>query len=122
MLPLLCSRTFFLNTANQCLIDSTIRLRALTEPLVEYMPAIFPRNMIPWWKSSGTLYDRSHIYISIETCTELRQPNVEIMQNGHLVSRCSDFIIYSVEAKNIDAVVKAFGPCMKFVLIEKALH
>jgi prephenate dehydrogenase (NADP+) len=34
------------------------------------------------------------------------------MQNGHFVSRCSDFIIYSVEAKNIDAVVKAFGPCM----------
>jgi len=43
---------------------------------------------------------------------ELRQPKVEIMQSGHLVSRCSDFIIYSVEAKNIDAVVKAFGPCM----------
>ncbi|KAF1921235.1 hypothetical protein BDU57DRAFT_509936 [Ampelomyces quisqualis] len=40
-------------------------------------------------------------------------PNVEIMQNGHLVSRCSDFIIYSVEAKNIDAVVKAFGPSTK---------
>jgi prephenate dehydrogenase (NADP+) len=42
----------------------------------------------------------------------LRQPNVEIMQSGHFVSRCSDYIIYSVEAKNIDAVVKAFGPCM----------
>ncbi|OAK97901.1 Prephenate dehydrogenase [Phaeosphaeriaceae sp. SRC1lsM3a] len=40
-------------------------------------------------------------------------PKVEIMQNGHLVSRCSDFIIYSVEAKNIDAVVKAFGPSTK---------
>jgi hypothetical protein len=34
------------------------------------------------------------------------------MRNGHFVSRCSHFIIYSVEAKNIDAVVKAFGPCM----------
>jgi prephenate dehydrogenase (NADP+) len=42
----------------------------------------------------------------------MRQPNVEIMANGHFVSRCSDFIIYSVEAKNIDAVVKAFAPCM----------
>jgi len=41
----------------------------------------------------------------------MHQSNVEIMANGHLVSRCSDFIIYSVEAKNIDAVVKAFGPC-----------
>ncbi|KAH7401114.1 hypothetical protein DE146DRAFT_654955 [Phaeosphaeria sp. MPI-PUGE-AT-0046c] len=40
-------------------------------------------------------------------------PKVEIMQNGHLVSRCSDFIIYSVEAKNIDAVVKVFGPSTK---------
>lgn len=35
------------------------------------------------------------------------------MKNGHFVSRCSDFIIYSVEAKNIDAVVKAFGPSTK---------
>ncbi|KAH4103238.1 prephenate dehydrogenase [Parastagonospora nodorum] len=40
-------------------------------------------------------------------------PNVRIMQTGHLVSRCSDFIIYSVEAKNIDAVAKAFGPSTK---------
>ena len=47
-----------------------------------------------------------------ERMLRLRQPKVEIMQNGHLVSRCSDYIIYSVEAKNIDAVVKAFGPCM----------
>jgi hypothetical protein len=46
-----------------------------------------------------------------------RQPRVEIMQNGHLVSRCSDYIIYSVEAKNIDAVVKAFGPCMLILLL-----
>lgn len=35
------------------------------------------------------------------------------MASGHLVSRCSDYIIYSVEAKNIDAVVKAFGPSTK---------
>lgn len=40
------------------------------------------------------------------------QPKVEIMPNGHLVSRGSDYIIYSVEAKNIDAIVKTFGPCM----------
>lgn len=42
----------------------------------------------------------------------LYQPKVEIMTSGHLVSRASDYIIYSVEAKNIDAVVKTFGPCM----------
>lgn len=35
------------------------------------------------------------------------------MPNGHLVSRCSDYIIYSVEAKNIDEVVKTFGPSTK---------
>ena len=33
------------------------------------------------------------------------------MTSGHLVSRCSDYIIYSVEAKNIDAVVQTFGHC-----------
>lgn len=47
----------------------------------------------------------------------LRQPKVEIMQNGHFVSRCSDFILYNVEARNIDAVVKAFGPCMNDMLL-----
>ncbi|KAF2133593.1 prephenate dehydrogenase [Dothidotthia symphoricarpi CBS 119687] len=41
------------------------------------------------------------------------QRTVEIMRSGHAVSRCSDYIIYSVEAKNIDAVVKAFGPSTK---------
>ncbi|KAF2731820.1 Prephenate dehydrogenase [Polyplosphaeria fusca] len=41
------------------------------------------------------------------------RPMVEIMPNGHLVSRASDYIIYSVEAKNIDAVVKAYGPSTK---------
>jgi prephenate dehydrogenase (NADP+) len=35
------------------------------------------------------------------------------MPNGHLVSRSSDYIIYSVEAKNIDEVVETFGPCMR---------
>jgi prephenate dehydrogenase (NADP+) len=42
------------------------------------------------------------------------------MRSGHFVSRCSDYIIYSVEAKNIDAVVKAFGPCMLLYVI--SLH
>ncbi|KAF2712383.1 Prephenate dehydrogenase [Pleomassaria siparia CBS 279.74] len=41
------------------------------------------------------------------------RPKVEVLRSGHLVSRCSDYIIYSVEAKNIDAVVKAFGPSTK---------
>lgn len=51
----------------------------------------------------------------------LSQPKVEIMRSGHFVSRCSDYIIYSVEAKNIDAVVKAFGPCMQLSAYLKAV-
>ncbi|GAM84100.1 hypothetical protein ANO11243_020920 [Dothideomycetidae sp. 11243] len=39
--------------------------------------------------------------------------NVTIMQNGHLVSRSSDYIIYSVEAENIDRVVALYGPSTK---------
>lgn len=39
--------------------------------------------------------------------------SVYIMPNGHLVSRSSDYIIYSVEAKNIDEVVETFGPSTK---------
>ncbi|KAF1953513.1 prephenate dehydrogenase [Byssothecium circinans] len=35
------------------------------------------------------------------------------MRSGHYVSRSSDYIIYSVEAKNIETVVKAFGPSTK---------
>jgi len=42
-----------------------------------------------------------------------RQKNVSILQNGHFVSRSSDWIMYSVEAKNIDAVVAAYGPSTK---------
>ncbi|WPH02015.1 Hypothetical protein R9X50_00486900 [Acrodontium crateriforme] len=39
--------------------------------------------------------------------------NVSILENGHLVSRSSDWIMYSVEAKNIDAVVRTYGPSTK---------
>jgi hypothetical protein len=56
------------------------------------------------------------MYFTINrTILSQSQPKVEIMRSGHLVSRCSDYIIYSVEAKNIDAVVKAFGPCMQLL-------
>ncbi|KAF2761374.1 prephenate dehydrogenase [Pseudovirgaria hyperparasitica] len=39
--------------------------------------------------------------------------NVSILPNGHLVSRCSDYIIYSVEAKFINEVVAQYGPSTK---------
>lgn len=39
------------------------------------------------------------------------QKNIEICRNGHLVSRASDYIIYSVEAAVIDTVIATYGPC-----------
>ena len=40
--------------------------------------------------------------------------NFEVLRDGHLVSRISDFIIYSVEIANIDKVVSLYGPSSKF--------
>ncbi|CAK3821708.1 Prephenate dehydrogenase [Lecanosticta acicola] len=39
--------------------------------------------------------------------------SVEILENGHLVSRSSDWIMYAVEARNIDSIVARFGPSTK---------
>lgn len=39
--------------------------------------------------------------------------NIQILRNGHLVSRASDYIIYSVEAAAIDLVVAQYGPSTK---------
>ncbi|EGD94647.1 Prephenate/arogenate dehydrogenase domain-containing protein [Trichophyton interdigitale] len=39
--------------------------------------------------------------------------NINILPNGHLVSRISDYIIYSVEAKFIASVVEEYGPSTK---------
>lgn len=41
------------------------------------------------------------------------QKNIEICQNGHYVSRASDYVIYSVEAAVIDRVIAQFGPCTR---------
>ncbi|PFH63284.1 hypothetical protein XA68_14936 [Ophiocordyceps unilateralis] len=38
---------------------------------------------------------------------------IEICRNGHLVSRASDFIVYSVEAAAIDGVIAQYGPSTK---------
>ncbi|KAG8952238.1 prephenate dehydrogenase (NADP(+)) [Tulasnella sp. 424] len=40
-------------------------------------------------------------------------PGVTVLKNGHLVARCSDFIMYSVEAEFIDRVVAEYGPSTK---------
>lgn len=37
----------------------------------------------------------------------------EVVRNGHYVSRVSDYIIYSVEAENIDKIVQLYGPSTK---------
>ena len=37
----------------------------------------------------------------------------ELVKNGHLVSRQSDYIIYSVEASNISKIVAMYGPSSK---------
>ncbi|KAI0199887.1 prephenate dehydrogenase [Astrocystis sublimbata] len=39
--------------------------------------------------------------------------NIQILRNGHLVSRASDYIIYSVEAANIARIVAQYGPSTK---------
>lgn len=40
------------------------------------------------------------------------QKNIRVFSNGHLVSRSSDYIMYSVEAENVDSVVGQYGPCV----------
>ena len=42
-------------------------------------------------------------------CTD--SPGIDIVPDGHHVSRQADLIIYSVEAEFIDATVAQFGPC-----------
>lgn len=40
------------------------------------------------------------------------QKNITVFPNGHLVSRTSDYIIYSVEAELVDRVVGEFAQCV----------
>ncbi|KAJ9110199.1 hypothetical protein QFC20_003051 [Naganishia adeliensis] len=40
-------------------------------------------------------------------------PNIQVLKDGHQVSRISDFIIYSVEAEFISQVVSLYGPSTK---------
>lgn len=40
-------------------------------------------------------------------------PNIQVLKDGHQVSRISDFIIYSVEAEFISQVVSLYGPCKR---------
>ncbi|KAK8141717.1 prephenate dehydrogenase (NADP(+)) [Beauveria asiatica] len=48
---------------------------------------------------------------SVVACPQ--HEKIEICRNGHLVSRASDYIIYSVEAAVIDSVIASYGPSTK---------
>ncbi|KAK2765176.1 prephenate dehydrogenase (NADP(+)) [Arachnomyces sp. PD_36] len=56
--------------------------------------------------------DRPDKYDALKAEFESQQ-GVTILPNGHLVSRISDFIIYSVEAEAIDKIVAEYGPSTK---------
>ena len=51
------------------------------------------------------------LFVGGTRLTYLEIPHTTIHRNGHLVSRVSDYIIYCVEAENIEAVVACYGPC-----------
>jgi prephenate dehydrogenase (NADP+) len=65
---------------------------------------------------------RSHI-LSVNVCDlpskfdelsiELQDTGMHVYKDGYAVSRRSDVVFYSVEAKNIDAVVAQYGPATK---------
>ncbi|KAI0723856.1 Prephenate dehydrogenase [Cerioporus squamosus] len=40
-------------------------------------------------------------------------PGIHVLKDGHLVSRVSDYVVYSVEAEYIDRVVAEYGPSTK---------
>lgn len=49
-----------------------------------------------------------------QTKQKFADENFTVLKNGHLVSRISDYIIYSVEAENIDKIVSIYGPLTKY--------
>ncbi|KAI0976331.1 prephenate dehydrogenase [Xylaria arbuscula] len=62
------------------------------------------------WKIKAC--DREDQYEDL--CEEFSsRTNIQILRNGHLVSRASDYIIYSVEAANIGRIVAEYGPSTK---------
>ncbi|KAH0559847.1 hypothetical protein GP486_003633 [Trichoglossum hirsutum] len=65
--------------------------------------------------------DREEKYEDLKEEFAGRQDNVYIYPNGHLVSRTSDYIIYSVEAETVDKVVAQYGPCMPDCLLKNPL-
>lgn len=61
------------------------------------------------WKVVGA--DREDKFV--ETKAKFAGQAFEVLRSGHHVSRVSDYIIYSVEAKNIGAIVQTYAPSTK---------
>jgi prephenate dehydrogenase (NADP+) len=75
------------------------------------MLVILPTGMRLWQQSSlvrSVAREESLASADVEN-----QDRVNIMPNGHLVSRSSDWIIYSVPAEVIGKIVAEFGPSTK---------
>lgn len=63
------------------------------------------------WNVCGC--DREERYNELKDNMASLLPDVEIYKNGFYVSRAADYIIYSVEAENIDKIVSIYGPSTK---------
>lgn len=63
------------------------------------------------WNVCGC--DREERYHELKENMSSLLPDVEIFKNGFYVSRAADYIIYSVEAENIDKIVSTYGPSTK---------
>lgn len=63
------------------------------------------------WSVCGC--DREERFEELKESLSSSLPDLEILPNGHQVARKSDYIIYSVEAENIDAIVAIYGPSTK---------
>ena len=63
------------------------------------------------WRVCGC--DREERYGELKESLSSLLPDVEIYKNGFYVSRVADYIIYSVEAENIEKIVSLYGPSTK---------
>ncbi|CAG8454556.1 4039_t:CDS:10 [Ambispora gerdemannii] len=69
----------------------------------------------------GLMYARQIVKAGWKRCVKrnertregARHSGMNVLLDGHAVSRRSDFIIYSVEAENVDKVVGMYGPSTK---------
>ncbi|GBC09756.1 hypothetical protein RclHR1_00910006 [Rhizophagus clarus] len=75
------------------------------------MGLMYAKRMISHGWKNVNVCDRSENYEEFKEL--LKDSGMNVCRNGHAVSRQSDFIIYSVEAENIEKVVAEYGPSTK---------